>query len=117
MSETNRIDKFKTEIDEMALKTASSSRDRAAQIVGLLVMIAAVVLGFVIWSSSTGQSDPRDQTELVVMAGAFVSLAILGAALYITAGLRRFLRYWLLRQLYEGQAHLDTLVDELRPRS
>lgn len=113
MNESNRMEKFKTEIEEMQLSTAPSGIDRIAQIVGLVLMIAAVVFGFVMWSSSTGQSDPRDQTELLVMASAFVSMAILGAALYMTASLRRFLRYWLLRNLYEGQAHLDTLTERL----
>jgi hypothetical protein len=37
---------------------------------------------------------------------------------FVRYSLARFLRFWLLRQLYEGQAHMDRLVGALgRPNS
>jgi hypothetical protein len=36
-----------------------------------------------------------------------------GAAVFLRYSLARFLRFWLLRQLYEGQAQVDQLVAHL----
>jgi hypothetical protein len=43
-----------------------------------------------------------------------LALAVAGAAVFLRYSLARFLRFWLLRQLYEGQAQVDRLVGELR---
>ncbi len=37
-------------------------------------------------------------------------MAIVGAALWIRTALVQFWRFWMLRSLYEGQAHLDEVV-------
>ena len=42
-----------------------------------------------------------------------LGLAVVGAAVFLRYSLARFLRFWLLRQLYEGQANIDRLVGAL----
>jgi hypothetical protein len=41
-------------------------------------------------------------------------MAVIGAALWIRTALVRFWRFWMLRSLYEGQAHLDEVVKAIR---
>jgi hypothetical protein len=43
-------------------------------------------------------------------------LTLAGAALYLRYALANFLRMWLLRQLYEGQANTDRIVDAVSKR-
>jgi hypothetical protein len=45
-----------------------------------------------------------------------LGLSVAGAAVFLRYSLARFLRFWLLRQLYEGQAHMDRLVSTLGNR-
>ena len=45
-----------------------------------------------------------------------LALAVVGAAVFLRYSLARFLRFWLLRQLYEGQAHIDQVVAALGER-
>lgn len=96
----DRADRFREEIEQMQLKTSATSVDKALQIAGVVVMVAAVVIGFVLWSSSTTQ-EALDQNELIILASTMVALSVLGAAIYVVASLKRFLRAWLLRLLYE----------------
>jgi hypothetical protein len=64
------------------------------------------------------KSDDRDIQSLIILAVAMLALAVAGAAVFVRYSLARFLRFWLLRQLYEGQAHMDRLVGALgRPNS
>jgi hypothetical protein len=47
-----------------------------------------------------------------------LAVAVTGAAVFLRYSLARFLRFWLLRQLYEGQSHIDQIVGALgRPNS
>lgn len=104
MSEENRADRFKAEIEEMQLKTASAGGDKVMQGIGLAMMVIGVVAGIVLWSSSTsGTIIDLDQRELVVLGLAMVSVVIMGAALFVVGALRQFLRFWLLRLLYESR--------------
>ena len=102
----DRAEKFKEEIEEMQLRTSSPGLDKALQIGGLVAMVAAVVIGVILWSSSTTQ-EALDQNELIILASTMVALAVLGAALYVVAALKQFLRAWLLRFLYERRADPD----------
>lgn len=102
----DRTERFKAEIEQMRLKTSSRNVDNALQVAGLLAMVAAVVIGFILWSSSTTQ-EQLDQNELIVLASTMVALAVLGAAVYVVAALKQFLRAWLLRILYERRDEDD----------
>jgi hypothetical protein len=42
---------------------------------------------------------------------------VLGAALFVFASIARFLRVWLLRQVYEGQENIERLATALRSNS
>ncbi len=62
------------------------------------------------WSSASlayiasgGQSDTRDVISSVILALVGVSVSIVGAALFLRYSLARFLRFWLLRLIYEQQ--------------
>jgi uncharacterized membrane protein (DUF485 family) len=55
-------------------------------------------------------------TSQVAFAVAFLALAVFGAAIFLRFALANFLRMWLLRQLYEGQANTDRIVDAVSKR-
>ena len=54
--------------------------------------------------------------EQIVFAIWFLILTVVGAAMFLRYALARFLRMWLLRQLYEGQANTDRIVDAVSKR-
>lgn len=108
----DRIERLEQEAAN--LKVASSAkRDGLYQAAGAVAMVAGVVLAFVAYQSSLGKSDPRDIESLTILAVAMLALAVTGAAVFLRYSLARFLRFWLLRQLYEGQSHIDQIVGAL----
>ena len=50
------------------------------------------------------------------MAKAPMRVAVTGAAVFLRYGLAKFLRIWLLRQMYEGQSHIDQVVEAIKQR-
>jgi hypothetical protein len=108
----DRIERLEQEAAN--LKVASSAkRDGLYQAAGAVAMVAGVVLAFVAYQSSLGKSDPRDIESLTILAVAMLALAVTGGAVFLRYSLARFLRFWLLRQLYEGQSHIDQIVGAL----
>ena len=77
-------------------------------------MVVGAVGAFVAYQVSLDQSDSRDVQSSTILAIAMLALVVVGAALFVRYSLARFLRLWLLRQLYEGQANTDRLVEALQ---
>jgi hypothetical protein len=117
---TSRVDQFKTDISDMKLKTGTSSKEGALQALGVLLMIGGIALAIGCYISSTGTSTGAaggaDQNELLSLGLAAVCISFTGAALFLRYSLAKFFRFWLLRQMYEGQAHIDQVVDAIRER-
>jgi hypothetical protein len=79
-------------------------------------MVASLVVGIGSYVKAGGEDNALDQNELVVLGFVCVAMAIIGATLWLRTALVRFWRFWMLRSLYEGQAHLDQVVKAIRER-
>jgi hypothetical protein len=113
---TTRVDQFKTDISDMKLKTGTSNKEGALQALGVLLMIAGIAIAIGSYISSTGAEQAGDQYELLSLGLGGVCITLTGAALFLRYSLAKFFRFWLLRQMYEGQSHIDQVVDALRER-
>ena len=108
MSDDNRIDRFRTELAD--LKTASGKRNVEQLLLWLSIalMVGGVALAFGAYISSHGSSADNlgvaNQNDMQTLALAGVALSVVGAALFLRYSFARFLRFWMLRQLYEGHA-------------
>ena len=112
----SRVDQFKTDITDMKLKTGTANKEGSLQALGVILMIAGIAIAIGSYISSTGQDIALDQNELIILALAGVCITLTGAALFLRYSLAKFMRFWLLRQMYEGQAHIDQVVDAIRER-
>lgn len=109
----DRIERLRAEAAELKVGRQTASRDGLYQAAGGVAMGVGVVVAFAAYQMSLGKDDPRDISSLVILAVSMLALAVVGAAVFLRYSLARFLRFWLLRQLYEGQAQVDQLVSHL----
>lgn len=112
----DRREQFQADVAALKLKSKGGRRDGLWRGIGALLMLVGVVAAFLVYEVSLSKSDYRDIASEQILALAFVGLAVLGAALYIGAAIASVLRFWLLRQLYEGQQHVDQLAAAVRDR-
>jgi hypothetical protein len=111
-----RVDQFKTDISDMKLKTGTANKEGSLQVLGVILMIVGIAIAIGSYVSSTGQDIDLDQNELIIFAIAGLCITVAGAALFLRYSLAKFMRFWLLRQMYEGQSHIDQVVDAIRER-
>lgn len=95
------------------LKTDGAKSDRPLRIVAILLMLGGVVGTFVAYNASLAQDDLRDIASSQILALAFLTLTVIGGALYVAGAVARVLRLWLLRQLVESQERADQLLKAL----
>jgi uncharacterized membrane protein len=113
----NRIDQFKSEVTELNLKAGNAGREKLLVVLGLVLMIVGTVGAFVVYASSLNLDSAIDVQSQIVYSVGFLTLSVFGAALFLRYSLAAFLRMWLLRQLYEGQANTDRIVEAIADRS
>jgi len=109
-----RVEQFKAEAADLNLKAGSAARDTQLQTVGVVLMVVGVVLGFVSYAGATGAPTDGDVLEYVALAVASAGLTVFGGFVFLRYSLGKFLRLWLLRQMYEGQAHVDRVVEAVK---
>ena len=118
MTDENRGDTFRTDIAALQVKTSGkASSERAGGIIGVVLMVASIVVGVGSFVNAGSQTNALDQNELIILGFVCVSAAIVGAAMWLRYTLVRFWRFWMLRSLYEGRAHLDEVVTAISDRS
>jgi len=98
-----RREQFEEEIAAVRIRTGKAEAEQRWTILGLVGLVAGVVVALIAYISSTGQSDSRDVISSAILALVGVSLTIAGGALFLRYSLARFLRFWLLRVIYEQQ--------------
>jgi hypothetical protein len=123
MTEANdRAQRFKTEIAEMKLKTGRAGVENVLLVAGLVLMVAGIAIAFGAYSASLNVTATPGSNVDILDSNSSTSLAIAGVALTLAGGfvflrysLAKFLRFWLLRQIYEQRVALDEAASPVGP--
>ena len=116
---TARIDQFREDMDRMKLKGASAGSERWMLAIGALLVLVGLVLGILGAVNTINAGDsPTDQRAFIASGSLLgIVLVIAGAALFVRFSLGRFLRFWLIRLVYEGRSDTDRIVDAIERAS
>ena len=117
MSTEDRVSRFEQEIASLRLKTSGGSAERYAGALGLLMMAAGIGIAIGAAFKSGTKQDSRDLEELIILNIAMLGLVVAGSALFLWRVLSQFWRFWMLRQTFEHQRHIELLVEASRPAS
>jgi hypothetical protein len=109
-----RVKQFTDEIGELKLKASSSDNERRLLAVGVLAAIAGLVLTIVGGIQVNNSLDGIKQSSALA-TGTFLGIALLiaGTALFVRYSLSRYLRFWLIRLVWESRANTDRIVEAI----
>lgn len=92
---------FEAELARIKVTNTSGPLDGRLAVVGIVMAVAGVVVILTCYAQARNFDDLRDQMEVLILALLGVGLMVLGGIVYLRSAMTRFLRYWLLRVIYE----------------
>lgn len=92
---------FRAELEKLRANSGPGPRDKAIGVFGIALVVIGLVVILVAYNQATSMGDVRDQLEMVVLSALGVALAVVGGVVYAVMSAQRFMRFWLLRVIYE----------------
>jgi hypothetical protein len=110
----DRVAEFTNEIESMKLKASSASGEKRLLLLGLIALGVGLGLAILGGVQATGTSDLADQNAFMA-TGTFLGIALMiaGVGFFVRYSLARYLRFWLLRLVWESRANADRIVDAI----
>jgi len=106
-----RLQQFQTEVDQLKVTGGKANPERTWVIIGALLMIAGVVVTLLSYLSTHSSTIQAEWADYNVLSNFGLALTVVGAALFLVMSLQRYLRYWLIRLIYEQREQADRIVD------
>ena len=109
-----RVEQFQAEINSMKVKASGAENESRLLILGIVLAVAGLALTIVGGVQVGGAADALDQQSFLA-TGSFLGIALIiaGAALFVRYSLARYLRFWLVRLVYESRANTDRIVEAI----
>jgi hypothetical protein len=109
-----RIDQFRAEVADLDIKTPADAGEKNYLVAGIVLMVIGLALIFAGYWGASGTALLAEQIPYVLSGGFLgVGVMIVGAAMFVRYSLSRYLRFWLIRTIYEERAQADKVVDSL----
>jgi hypothetical protein len=102
-----RRQQFEADIAKVRIKTGGAANEPRLITLGAVLMVVGAVLALVAFIVSGSQADMRDVLSSIIFAVFGLALTVVGMAIFLRYSIGRFLRFWLLRLVYEQQADPD----------
>lgn len=96
-----RLAEFQREVDALKVTGGKANPERNGMIVGGILMVAAILVGLWAYFLTSGSLNSADWADGNALGNLAIVLGMVGATLFFLFGLRRYLRYWLIRVIYE----------------
>jgi hypothetical protein len=97
----------------MGVKGGRAEPERWLVMAGTALVVVGLVLAVAAWIISNGSNSALDQNDAIIMALTGVVATVVGAMLWARYSLTRYLRYWLVRVIYEDRQQADRIVEAL----
>ena len=107
---TPRLQQFQQEVDQLKVTGGRANPERTWTIVGAVAMIAGLVITVLGWALTQSTTSTLDFASYNAMGNFGIALTIAGTGLFMVMSLRRYLRYWLIRLIYEQRDQMDRIT-------
>lgn len=109
-----RLDDFEAELRRLKVKSTAPDTEARLLLAGMVLMPLGLVLVLVGWFGASGTTEFSSQIPYLLSGGLLgLGFTVVGATLFLRYSLARYLRFWLLRLVYEERAASDRNVEAL----
>lgn len=105
-----RLQQFQAEVDQLKVTGGRANPERTWVIVGTLLMIVGLVVTLISYLSTHSSTDAAEWADYNVLSNFGLALTLVGSVLFLVMSLQRYLRYWLIRLIYEQRDQTDRIA-------
>jgi hypothetical protein len=110
----DRVDEFEAELARLRIRSTSPTTEQRLLVLGLAAMPVGLLLVIVGYIGASGTTDFSSQIPYLISGGVLgLGLIVVGAVLFLRYSLARYLRFWLLRLIYEERTRSEQQVAAL----
>ncbi len=113
----SRLNEFEADIRRLGVKGGNAEPERWMALAGLVATIAGLILVIIGLVGVRGSDSQLAQGDNMAMMWLGLAIAVVGAVLWARYSFSRYLRYWLVRQIFEDRAQTDRIVEALKRRT
>ena len=113
---TARLDQLREEVGQLKVTGGAANPERLAGKWGIGLTIFGFVIAFVSWWSAFNAGDFASLDRAAVFAGLGIGVALIGIVIWLRNSLTRYMRFWIIRLVYEQREQTDRLIEALKQR-
>ncbi len=98
----------------MRVSGGAANPERLGSRIGIVIMVVAAVGGVLSWYGAYTAGAFEEIQRLIIAGGLFVGLGVVGAVVWARNSFTRYLRYWLVRLIYEQREQTEQLMADHR---
>jgi len=115
-SGSDRLAQFQDEVAKLKVTGGGANPERLAAQWGIGIAILGFVIAIIAYWSALDSADPNDQTRGLIVAVIAMGGVVVGIVIWLRNSLTRYLRYWLIRLVFEEREQTDQIVKALRDK-
>jgi hypothetical protein len=113
MSST-RLAQFEEEVAKLKVTGGGANPERLGSRWGIGLTILGFVIAIISWFSAQDSKDVNVILRSQIVAFAGIGLALVGIVIWVRNSLTRYMRYWIIRLVYEQREQTEQLIQALR---
>jgi hypothetical protein len=113
---SERLHEFQDEVAKLKVSGGGANPERLAERWGIALVIVGFIIAVLSWYSAYNANNFADIHRSAIAAAIGVGVAIVGIVIWIRNSMTRYLRYWIIRLVYEQREQTDRLTEVLRER-
>jgi len=111
-----RLDEFEAEVQKLKVSGGGANPERLGAQWGIGLTIVGFVIAAISWFSAQDATRNEVIYRSQIVAGIGLAIAMVGMVIWLRNSLTRYLRYWIIRLVYEQREQTDALIKALREK-
>ena len=112
-----RLAEFQDEVAKLKVTGGAANPERLGAQWGIGLTIFGLVVSFISWWSAYGSGDVGTIYRAQIFAVIGLAISMVGVVIWVRNSMTRYLRYWIIRLVYEQREQTDRLIEALREKS
>jgi hypothetical protein len=109
-----RLEEFQREVEKLKVSGGGANPERLAERWGIGLTIVGFVIAAFSWLSAYEADNFADIHRSAIAALIGVGVAVIGIVIWLRNSMTRYLRYWIIRLVYEQREQTEQLVDAVK---